>query len=576
MKKGLHYIKDLIETACNKAGFEVNPDDIHLEVTKTSEHGHFSTNVAMLLAGKLGKNPRDIAEILINKLQQEKSEIEKVEIAGPGFINFWMDKYFYHHEIYNALKNLDEFVRGHLNLEDRNVMTIDYSSPNIAKPLGVHHLLSTIIGDSIKRIYLKGGYEVIADNYLGDMGTQFGKLIYAIKHWGDEEKINKDPINELLNLYVMFHNEAEKDKTIEDEGRLEFRKFEEGDEDNRKLWKKIVEWSLLEINPLYDRLGIEFDEMHGESFYEDKMEVVLKEGRDKKVFIDGNNGAWIVMPDDPNDPPAIVKKSDGSSIYLTRDLTQTAYWEKTYHPNLMVWVVDVAQSLHFRQRFHASRKLGQTTAEMVHVDFGRMQFKDGSMSTRKGNIVRLSEVLDEAEKRAYLLAKEKGLELSDDQIKELARIMGIGAVKYNILSQNRKTNITFDWDKMLTFEGNSAPYLMYTATRANSVIQKSGESDGEIQEYNIHHLNSETGDKILIHLMMYPEAIKRAMEEFKPNHIANYLYQLAQDFNHFYNGTPILKADEENKKSRLLLTLAVKEVLKDGLNLLGIEVPEKM
>ena len=572
-KRNLSIIQDIVYQAVTKAGFEVNEADIHIDPTKTIEHGHFATNIALLLAGKAGKKPRDVAESLVSHLSSPL--FEKIEVAGPGFINFWVEQKFYTTECRSILSDLDDYVQSVLDVSS-GTMVIDYSSPNIAKPLGVHHLLSTIIGDSVKRIYRKGGYKVIADNYLGDIGTQFGKLIYAIKNWGDIVQIEEDPINKLLELYVSFHDQAENDPALDDLAREEFRKFEDGDKENRALWKKIVDWSLLEIMPLYARLGVEFDEMRGESFYEDKMEAILEEGRQKGVFVDGTNGAWIVMPDDPNDPPAIVKKSDGSSIYLTRDLAQTAYWEKTYHPDLMVWVVDVAQSLHFRQRFHASRKLGQTSAQMVHVDFGRMQFKDGSMSTRKGNIIRLSEVLDEAEKRSFTLAKEKGFQLSNEEAEELARIMGVGAVKYNILHQNRTTNITFDWDKMLAFEGNSAPYLLYTVTRARSVLRKSGLNEADLNDFELTPAIP-TEIRLLIQLLMYPDAVRRALEEFKPNHIANHLYQLAQDFNGFYNGNSILQADSEDlKKSRLLLTATVVRVMEDGLGLLGIEIPEKM
>jgi arginyl-tRNA synthetase len=593
--KNLSIIRESVYQAVKKAGFDIHKEDIHIDKTKTIEHGHFATNVALLLAGKVGKRPRDVADIIVGNL--DNSLFDKVDIAGPGFVNFFMKTGFFQGECQSVIDNLDGYIHELVSDGDKK-MVIDYSSPNIAKPLGVHHLLSTIIGDSIKRIYRKSDYKVVADNYLGDMGTQFGKLIYAIKNWGSIEEIEKDPINKLLELYVRFHDEAEGEEEttslstpdslpegkyvakktnqkLLDDARAEFKKFEEGDKENRDLWKQIVQWSLLEIMPLYERLNVEFDEMRGESFYEDKMAEVLSDGREKGVFVDGDNGAWIVMPDDPNDPPAIVRKSDGSSIYLTRDLAQTAYFESEYHPDLMVWVVDVAQSLHFRQRFHTSRKLGQTNARMEHVNFGRMQFKDGSMSTRKGNIVRLSEVLDEAEKRAYELADGKGLDLSENEIKELARIMGIGAVKYNILSQARTTNITFDWDKMLSFEGNSVPYLMYTVARAKSVIRKSGLDLRDIADFDLKiTIPQET--EVIMQLMMYPDSIRRARDEFKPNHIANFLYQLAQDFNTFYNGNPILKADDNIQKSRLLITASVIKIMEDGLGLLGIEVPEKM
>jgi len=573
-ERNLTAIGNAVHKACDKAGFEVARQDIRVEKTKNFDHGHFATNVAMLLAGKTDKKPNDIAKEIIANL--DKPFFEKVEIAGPGFINMWVEQKFYSTECKSLIDDFDGYIHDVIGEKGKKTMVIDYSHPNIAKPMGVHHLLSTIIGDSIKRIYKKTGWNVIADNFIGDLGTQFGKLIHAIKKWGNLEEIEKDPIPNLLKLYVQFHFEADKDVELDDEARAEYKKFEEGDPESRKLWKKIIGWSLKEIQPIYDRLGVKFDCMNGESFYEDKMGAILEYGRKKGIFVDGDNGAWIVKPDDSNDVPVLIKKSDGTTLYATRDLTRIKYWEDTWHPDLMVNVVDVAQEFHFRQLFFAQSKLGLTTAKNVHVAFGRMQFKDIKMSTRKGNIILLSEVLNEAEERAYALAKEKGFNLTDKETKELARIMGVGAVKYNILSQNRTTNIVFEWDKVLSFEGNSVPYLMYTATRAKSVIKKSGFSFEDIDNFNLK-LDEKAEVGTVINIMMYPDSIRRATDEFKPNHIANYLYSLAQDFNAFYNALPILQAQSEDvKKSRLLITACVFKVMEDGLGLLGIEVPEKM
>jgi arginyl-tRNA synthetase len=573
-ERNLTAIGNAVYKACDKAGFELDRQDIRIEKTKNLDHGHFATNVAMLLAGKTDRKPHDIAKEIIANL--DNSFFEKVEVAGPGFINMWVEQKFYSTECKSLIDDFDDYIHDVIGEKNKKTMVIDYSHPNIAKPMGVHHLLSTIIGDSIKRIYKKTGWNVIADNFIGDLGTQFGKLIHAIKKWGNLDEIEKDPIPNLLKLYVQFHFEADKDVELDDEARAEYKKFEEGDPESRKLWKKIIGWSLKEIQPIYDRLDVKFDFMNGESFYEDKMGAILEYGRRKGIFVDGKNGAWIVKPDDPNDVPVLIKKSDGTTLYATRDLARIKYWEDTWHPDLMVNVVDVAQEFHFRQLFFAQSKLNLTTAKNVHVSFGRMQFKDIKMSTRKGNIILLSEVLNEAEERAYKLAKEKGLSLTDEETKELARIMGVGAVKYNILSQNRTTNIVFEWDKVLSFEGNSVPYLMYTATRAKSVLKKSGFSFEDIDNFNLK-LDEKAEVGTVIGLMMYPDSIRRATDEFKPNHIANYLYSLAQDFNAFYNALPILQAQSEDvKKSRLLMTACVFKVMEDGLGLLGIEVPEKM
>ena len=581
MKPGLKQLSDNILKAVKQAGFDVDSGDLHIDKTKILEHGHFATNVALLIAGKVGKRPRDVAELIAEELKKDNL-FTKVDVAGPGFVNVWVEQIFYSiilNEIVGDLDGyLEEEITNHKSQITNKSMIIDYSHPNIAKPMGVHHLLSTIIGDSIKKIYQKRGYKVISDNFIGDMGTQFGKLIHAIKQWGDLSEIEKDPIPALQKLYVQYHIEADKDVELDDEARAEYKKFEEGDKESRELWEKIVKWSLMEIQPIYNRLGIEFDHMNGESFYEEKMQVILDDGRKSGVIVDGERGAWIIKPDDPEDVPAVVRKSDGATLYITRDLTRIKYWEKEWHPNLMVNVVDVAQKFHFRKLFEAVRKLNLTTAKQVHVDFGRMQFKDGSMSTRKGNIVMLNEVLDEAEKRSLALISEKGVELSDAEGKDLAKIIGIGAVKYSILHQNRIHDMTFDWDQMLSLDGNSAPYLMYTVTRAKSILRKADLDSLDSSDFKDFDLilSEDAETKVVLDLLMYPDALQRATEEFKPNHIANFLYQLAQDFNTFYNALPVIKAEEPIKKSRLLITGAVIRIMEDAFKLLGMDVPEKM
>jgi len=574
MKPSLKQLKSIVLKAIRKAGFEIRAADLHLDKTKTLEHGHFATNNALMLSGQYG-NPKDIAKKIADELKKDRL-FTKVEVAGPGFVNFWVEQNFYSTILEEIVGDLDDYLKEELERIKDKSMVIDYSHPNIAKPMGVHHLLSTIIGDSIKKIYQKRGYEVISDNFIGDMGTQFGKLIHAVKNWGDIKEIEKDPIPALQKLYVQYHIEADKDVELDDEARAEYKKFEDGDKESRELWEKIVKWSLMEIQPIYDRLGIEFDHMNGESFYEDKMQAVLDDGRKSGVIVDGEKGAWIIKPDDPiEDVPAVVRKGDGATLYITRDLTRIKHWEKEWHPNLMVNVVDAAQEFHFRKLFEAAKKLNLTPALNIHAKFGRMRFKDGSMSTRKGNIILLTDLLDEAEKRSLELIREKGTELSDTEAKELSRIMGIGAVKYSILHQNRIHDMTFDWDHMLSLDGNSAPYLMYTVARANSILRKAGVNLSDVEDYELI-LSDDLETKVVLDLLQYSDALERATEEYKPNHIANFLYQLVQSFNTMYNALPVIRANEELKKSRLLITGAVIKVTEDAFNLLGLEVPEKM
>ncbi len=575
MKNTIKQLKVIIFEAVKKSGFEVDLENIGLDKTKTLEHGHFAANIALILGKKHNKNPRDVAQVILDELSKSNL-FTKVEIAGPGFINMWVEQKLYSTICEEVVSDLDNYLDAELDLKsNKKTMVIDTSHPNVAKPMGVHHLLSTIIGDTIKKIYLRMGYEVINDNYLGDWGTQFGKLIYAIRTWGNEEVIAKDPIPELLKLYVKFHDESEKKPELDDFGRAEFKKLEEGDVENRKLWELIVEKSMEEFQKIYKRLDIEFDVINGESFYEDKMPSILEDGRKKEIFIDGEKGAWIVPPKDPKDPPAIIRKADGATLYITRDLARIKYWEKTWQPDLMINVVDVAQEFYFNQLFDTTDRLNLTKARNVHVKFGRMQFKDTKMSTRKGNILLLEKVLDEAKERSLKLIQEKGAELSENEQKELARIMGIGSVKYNILHQNRISNITFDWDQMLSMDGNSAPYLMYTIARAKSILRKAEAELSDVANYELD-LTEDAETNVVLDLLMYSDALKRASDEFKPNHIANFLYQLAQSFNTFYNAVPVMKAEGDVKKSRLLLIGAVITVMEDAFRLLGLEVPEKM
>jgi len=573
MKSSLRKLTGIVFKAIKEAGFEVREGDLHLDKTKTLEHGHFATNISLMLSGQYG-NPREIAQKIADELKKDKL-FTKVDVAGPGFVNFWVEQNFYSTILEEIVGDLKDYLKEELGVAKDKSMVIDYSHPNIAKPMGVHHLLSTIIGDSIKKIYQKRGYKVISDNFIGDMGTQFGKLIHAIKSWGDLSEIEKDPIPALQKLYVQYHIEADKDVELDDEARAEYKKFEEGDKENRKLWEKIVKWSLMEIQPIYDRLGVEFDHMNGESFYEDKMQAILDDGRKSGIIVDGEKSAWIIKPDDPQDVPAVVRKSDGATLYITRDLARIKYWESEWHPDLMVNVVDVAQEFYFRKLFESAYKLNLTTSVNVHVKFGRMQFKEGSMSTRKGNIILLNDLLDEAEKRSLDLIKEKGVEMSENEKKELARIIGIGAVKYSILHQNRISNMTFDWDHMLSLDGNSAPYLMYTVARAKSILRKADVKLSDVEDYKLV-LSDDHETKVVLDLLQYTDAFERAVEEYKPNHIANFLYQLAQDFNTFYNALPVIKAEENLKKSRLLITGAVIRIMEDAFGLLGLEVPEKM
>ncbi|MBI2634199.1 arginine--tRNA ligase [Candidatus Peregrinibacteria bacterium] len=550
--------------------------EIRLENPASVEHGDYSSNIAMQIAKFLKKSPRDIAQEIIRNITKN-TLIEKVTVEGPGFINIFISEKILNKEINSIIKKDGSYGSSKIG-HDKTVI-IEYSQPNIAKPLGVHHLLSTIIGQSIYNLLKLLGFKAVSINHIGDWGTQFGKLIHAYKQWGDKKTVEKNPISELLKLYVRFHNEAEKDQSLEDKGREEFKKFEEGDSGSRKLWQWFVDESMKEVEKTYGMLGgIHFDYVQGESFYEDKMGAIFEEGKKRGIFVKGEEGAYVSVFDDPDIPTVPVRKKDGATLYITRDFAALKYRIDTWHPEKILYVVDVAQILHFKQIFATARKFPWYGGEGEHVVFGRMQFKDGKMSTRKGNIIALDEVLSEAINRALKIVWGKNPDLKNKD--EIARLIGIGAVKYNILSQNRISDITFDWDKMLSLEGNSAPYLQYTYARARSILRKSEEKnlrESVADDDSAQGFPQTKIRNLTVHLSKFSEYIVLAASEYKPNIIANYLYDLAQKFNSFYNSVPVLRAaSAADRKQRLKIVKASSIVMKNGLGLLGIETVEEM
>lgn len=566
-------LEELFSKAVKKIAGKT-PFELSFNEPKEKGFGDLATSIALSLSKALGKAPRDIAEGIIKNIPKNEL-IEKTEIAGPGFVNIWLTDKVYSDAFSELNNKITQESFGKLEIGQGTTVITDTSHPNVAKPMGVHHLLSTIIGQSINNLLSTCGYTLIRDNYIGDWGTQFGKLTYAIKVWGDMDQITADPIPELQKLYVKFHEEAEKDEALEERGREEFKKLEDGDAENRKLWNWIRDLSLVEFEKIWKRLGVEFDHMNGESFYEDKMPAILKDGLKKKVIVEGEKGSLIIPMDDENTPPCLLQKSDGATTYATRDLARMKYWEKEWKGDIGINVVDVAQKLHFDQIFESAKKLG-LKMKNIHIDFGRMSFPEESMSTRKGNIVLLENVLDEAEKRAYEKIEEHKSELPEEEKRELARKMGIGAVKYNVLSQSRNKNYTFDWDTMLSFEGNSAPYLQYAYTRTQSILKK---ADGmKLERDSSTLVGMENEEKALLkNLMAFESAIATSLEHYKPNTLCTYLFELSQSFSHFYNNLRILDAEKpEERAARLALVSATAYVLKNGLELLGIEVPERM
>ena len=566
MKTLKSQIQEIVELAYQKDfGSTSKPASIEYCDIK---FGHFATNIALANSKELGVSPAQISRVLAKSLARNDI-FESVEVQEPGFINMRLKPQL----LLEVMQESHDNVLGGLaDLAQGEKMVIDYSHPNIGKPMGVHHLLSTVIGDSIKRLYRKAGYQVIADNFIGDMGTQFGKLIHAVKTWGDMEKIENNPVPELLKLYVRFHVEAETDEELDQSGRAEYKKLEEGDAENRALLKKIQTWSMAEILALYDELDVEFDHFNGESFYEDKIAAVVQLGKEKGIFTI-SQGALVCHTDNPDEPPAIILKKDGTSLYLTRDLARIAYWQKTWSPDYMVNVVDIAQSLQLKQVYEVAAKLNLTKASNIHVAFGRMQFAQGSMSTRKGNIILIEDLLLETKNRVRKQIVELSKDLTPEESSNLVDILAINSLKYNILRQNRLSNISFDWDNMLSLEGNSAPYLAYSAVRMQAIARLSEE------KATLPAINTTSLDTVEVELILQisraTEVFASAASGFDPSNIANYCYELCRMYNSFYHTHRVVEEDVV-LSHRLLINNTTLRVVEVCFEVLGLKLPAKM
>lgn len=549
-------------------------EKINIENSTKKEFGDFQTNFAMMNSKAIGKNPREIATTLVENFK-ENDLIEKLEIAGPGFINIHLKNNFLNNEV----KKIDneKYDFSFLNVDE--TVIIDYSSPNIAKRMHIGHLRSTIIGDAIKRILDFIGFKTISDNHIGDWGTQFGKLIVAYNKWLDKEAYEADPIGELERIYVLFSDEAKKDPTLEEVARNELRKLQMGDEQNNKLWKEFIEISLKEYNKVYDRLGVKFDHYFGESFYNDLMPDVLEELKEKNIAKE-DQGALVVFFEEDKLPPALVQKKDGSFLYATSDLATIKFRKNELNVDKAVYVTDERQQNHFKQVFEISEMLGVPyNYEKSHVYFGIMRFGDGMIfSSRSGNIIRLVDLLDEAKKQVKSVIDEKNPNIPEDEKEKIAEIVGTGAIKYFDLSQNRTSDILFTWDKVLSFEGNTGPYLQYTYARIQSILRKLKEENISVKNNDI--ILDDMFDierELAVALLRFPQTVVKSYETYRPNIIADYLFDTAKLFNNFYNSKSILKeTDKKVMDARILLAQKTASILKQGLNLLGIETVDRM
>ena len=540
-----------------------------LEIPKKADMGDYAFP-CFKLAKVFRKAPNMIAEDLKQKIEENNYDIlAKVENVG-GYINFFLAKEAFAKQLVQTI-DVEDF--GASKDGEGKTVCIDYSSPNVAKNFHVGHLRTTIIGNSLYKIYSKLGYHVERINHLGDWGTQFGKLIVAYKKWGSKEAVEENGIAELMKIYVKFHEEAEKDDTLNDQARAWFVKMEQGDEEALAIWQWFKDISLIEYKRIYKLLGMDFDHFTGESFYRDKTQDVVDRLNEKNLLVE-SEGAHIVPLDEYNMAPCLIMKKDGSSIYATRDLAALLYRKNTYHFDKCIYVTGLEQKLHFAQVFKVIELLGfDWYDQLVHVPYGLVSMEGGKLSTRNGNVIYAEEILHESINKIYEIIEEKNPDLEDKET--VARQVGIGAILFNDLYNQRIKDVVFNWDKILNFDGETGPYVQYTYARCASVLRKAREiTVPEDIDYSI--LTDEATMNLLKDITRFPSVVKDAADKFEPFMISRFAVSVAQHFNKFYHDCQINVEDEKVKMARLKVVMLTKKVIKDALELLGIECPEQM
>lgn len=533
------------------------------------QHGDYQSNALMGLAKQRKMNPRQLAEKVVGTLDVA-DWCEPVEIAGPGFLNFRLKPDALQQSLQAALGSECPFV---FPAKSPRTVVVDFSSPNVAKPMHVGHIRSTILGDTLARVLRMLGHRVVTDNHIGDWGTQFGMLLLGWKTELNEAALKQDPIAELERLYKAINA----DESRRDEARAELVKLQSGDEENLAIWQRMIALSQEQFDQVYGRLGVTFDETLGESFYNPQLPGLVEELQGKGIA-ELSEGAMVVrFPGDKQlaDKPAIVRKRDGAANYTTTDLATLRYRMETWSPTDIVYVTDGRQQLHFQQLFNIfGRWQESVSAKLEHVWFGSILGPDGKpFKTRSGETVRLADLLDEAEERALAVVSEKNPDLPDAERREIARVVGLGALKYADLSNNRQSDYIFDWDKMLALQGNTAPYLQYAYTRVRSIFRKVDAPD-----FTKVELQLKAPEELALakHLMNFGQTLEMVAQDYRPNFLCNYLFELAGHFSRFYEACPVLKAEAAERDSRLALCELSARVLSSGLDALGIEVTEVM
>ncbi|NOU64798.1 arginine--tRNA ligase [Paenibacillus sp. LMG 31461] len=553
-------------------GFEAQDIMAWMEYPANPDQGDLSLP-CFRLSKTLSKSPQVIAEELKTALEDE--HIDEMN-AVSGYLNIFLKKSTFAESLIDHISQAGERY-GSQKLGQGKTVVIDYSSPNIAKPFHVGHLRSTVIGNALYHIHAFLGYNCVGINHLGDWGTQFGKLIVAYQLWGSKEAVNERAIDELLDLYVKFHEEAEQDPTLEDQARSWFTKMEHGDQDALALWQWFVEISLNEFQKIYKLLGVQFDTFQGESFYNDKMEPVIQELKEKQL-VEVDEGALLVRLDAYGMAPALMLKKDGSSLYHTRDLSAAIYRADNYAFEKLIYVTDYAQNLHFQQLFKVVELMGYTwSSKLEHVAFGRVSIEGGSLSTRKGNVIRLENVLEQSIQKIREVIEARNPNLANKAI--VAEQVGIGAVIFNDLSANRIKDIDFSWEEALNFDGETGPYVQYTYARTCSVLKKAISSDWHAKEtYEVDGANLQNKEAMAVVKMLYlfPERVEQAMVKLEPSIVSRYLIDLAQAFNRFYHACYILVEDVHVREARLALVQCVQITLRNGLKLIGLQAPNEI
>jgi arginyl-tRNA synthetase len=577
----MDFRKHIADWLAKETGLSIEQIDAWIEIPPQPELGDFAFP-CFRLAKHLRRPPAQIALEMAEKATASVALMESVR-AVQGYLNFFVDRASYiATTVRNVLTAGDDLGRQAIGAG--KTVVVEYSSPNIAKPFHVGHAFTTILGHALYRLYERIGYQAVRVNHLGDYGTQFGKLIVAYRLWGNEAAVEADPINELLRIYVRYHDEVEKNPELEDQAREAFKRLEAGSADEKALWLKFRDLSLQSFAAVYERLGVEFDSYLGESFYSDRIPQVTELLRQKNLLIE-SEGAQVVMLDEFGLPPCIILKSDGTTIYASRDIVAVLYRWEQYHFDKNIYVVGTPQSLHFRQVFAVLEKAGVPAAkDCVHVGFGLVKFQDRKLSTRSGDIIFLSELLQESVDKTRSIIREnarlRNTDMDAAEVDQVAEKIGLGAVVYTFLKNGRERDIVFSWEEMLDFDGDSAPYVQYTYARARSILRRA-EADGikaaSCPEDILKRLGSDDEFALAKLLDGFEQAVIRAADLYEPYILVRQVTALARAFNKYYNHEPILKTEDDIlRQARLALLQAVCQAIRTGLDLVGISVVERM